>query len=242
MNHYSGLAECLGRIEGATSNQSLWSSVKDFADRLGYSHVFAADVSRLAGGLSGAVIYSDAPKQTLASMELEMDSARNPLVQRALQSDIPFFVSEVRNQTEHIGQRWTQFLADVVKRGDGLVVPVYRGSEPIAGFNFGGIAPDVSANARSMLQVVAHATIEKFQRVGASGSNRPTTDAPALSTREVQCLRLVAVGNTDAEVGKMLGISPRTVRFHVDSSKTKLGVTTRIQAVAKAQRDRVIAV
>jgi DNA-binding CsgD family transcriptional regulator len=243
MEHYSGLADCLGRIETSSSMQALWSSVKDFAGRLGYSHVLAVDAGRLSGGARGAAIYSDASRQVLEALDQEMEYAQHPVVQRALLTDIPFFLSDMRDQAERAGQRWPHFLADVVKRGEGLVVPVYRDSKPVAGFNFGGEAPDTSANARSMLQVVAHAAIQRHHMIGNGRTERPSPDSPpALSTREAQCLRLVAVGKTDAEVGQMLGISPRTVRFHVDSSKAKLGVTTRIQAVAKALRDKVIAV
>ncbi len=242
MDHFAGIADCLGRIESSSSMQALWSGVKEFAGQLGYSHVLAVDAAKLSGGARSSVIYTDAPRQMLEALDREMDYAQHPLVQRALQSDIPFLVSGMRKQAEATGQRWTHFLADVVKRGEGLVVPVYRGCEPVAGFNFGGETPDTSANARSMLQVVAHAAIQKLQHLGTGRPEKSTVEAPSLSTREAQCLRLVAVGQTDAEVGRMLGISPRTVRFHVDSSKTKLGVTTRIQAVAKALRDRVIAV
>lgn len=222
--------------------QALWSSVKDFAGQLGYSHVLAVDAAKLSGGARGAVIYSDAPKQMLEALDGEMNFAQHPVVQRALNTDIPFFVSGMRKQAEDAGQRWTQFLADVVRRGEGLVVPVCRGTELIAGFNFGGLTPDTSANVRSMLQVAAHAVIQKRQNLERGRPEQAPGELPSLSTREAQCLRLVAVGQTDAEVGRMLGISPRTVRFHVDSSKTKLGVTTRIQAVAKALRDRIIAV
>ena len=143
--------------------QALWSSVKDFAGQLGYSHVLAVDAAKLSGGARGAVIYSDAPKQMLEALDGEMNFAQHPVVQRALNTDIPFFVSGMRKQAEDAGQRWTQFLADVVRRGEGLVVPVCRGTELIAGFNFGGLTPDTSANVRSMLQVAAHAVIQKRQ-------------------------------------------------------------------------------
>jgi len=43
------------------------------------------------------------------------------------------------------------------------------------------------------------------------------------------------------EIGRLLGIRPRTVRFQVDGAKAKLGASTRIQAVAKALRERLIA-
>jgi DNA-binding CsgD family transcriptional regulator len=240
MELYSGLADCLGRIESASSMQVLWSGVKDFAGRLGYSHIHAVDAERIGGGAAASVMYSDASRSALEGLDREMAYATHPLVQRAMQSDVPFFISEMRDQATQAGQRWTQYLADVVKRGEGLVVPVYRGAEAKAGFNFGGEKPDTSANARSMLQVVAHAAVERLQQIG---NGRPrTSEGPTLSVREAQCLRMVAVGQTDSDVGQALGISPRTVRFHVDSAKTKLGVNTRIQAVAKALRDKVIAV
>jgi len=54
-----------------------------------------------------------------------------------------------------------------------------------------------------------------------------------LSPRESECLRWISDGKTDSEAGKILHISPRTVRFHINNAKVKLGVSTRIQAVAK---------
>jgi DNA-binding CsgD family transcriptional regulator len=59
------------------------------------------------------------------------------------------------------------------------------------------------------------------------------TPRSPLTPRESECLRWVADGKTDVEVGKILAISPRTVRFHINNAKIKLGVATRIQAVAK---------
>jgi LuxR family transcriptional regulator, quorum-sensing system regulator BjaR1 len=139
----------------------------------------------------------------------------------------------------HKNQRWTELLSDVVKRGDGLIIPVWRDGEPLAGVGLGGETPDTSGLARSMLHVVATAAIERaFELRQGKGAAAGMT----LTVRETQCLRYVAIGHADAEIGRMLGISPRTVRFHVDSAKTKLGVATRVQAIAKALRERIIAV
>lgn len=239
MEIYSWLSDCLARIGASSSLPLLWSGVKDFAGRLGYSHLLAVDLAKFAGGSREAVLYSDAPPELFAAIVSERIFDRHPVVLRILQSYVPFLVSDVSRQPEHIGRRWTELFVDVVKNGEGLVVPVYWGEEPKFALNFGGEKPDTTPMARSMLQVVAHAAIDKMRELG---SGKSAKAAPSLSVRETQCLRLVAVGQTDADVGQILGISPRTVRFHVDSAKTKLGVTTRIQAVAKALRDRVIAV
>ena len=56
----------------------------------------------------------------------------------------------------------------------------------------------------------------------------PAGGRPAgLSVRELEVLRLVADGLTDAEVGARLSISPRTVGQHLRSVYTKLGVPSR---------------
>lgn len=55
-----------------------------------------------------------------------------------------------------------------------------------------------------------------------------------LTAREREVLRWSAVGKTAEEIGKILGITERTVTFHVTSSLCKLDVTNKTQAVAKA--------
>jgi len=51
-----------------------------------------------------------------------------------------------------------------------------------------------------------------------------------LTAREVEILRLVAQGLTDAQVAEQLVISPRTVNFHLTSIYSKLGVSSRSAA------------
>ena len=58
-----------------------------------------------------------------------------------------------------------------------------------------------------------------------------SVDLPAgLSAREVEVLRLVAHGLTDAEVAAELSISPRTIGGHLRSVYSKLGVSSRAAA------------
>ena len=51
-----------------------------------------------------------------------------------------------------------------------------------------------------------------------------------LSAREVEILRQVATGLTDAEVAKKLFLSPRTVNWHLGSIYRKLGIHSRTEA------------
>lgn len=57
---------------------------------------------------------------------------------------------------------------------------------------------------------------------------RKTPSRPAgLSTREIEVLRLLAAGCTNADIGERLHISRRTAEHHVQHIYTKIGVSTR---------------
>jgi DNA-binding CsgD family transcriptional regulator len=60
--------------------------------------------------------------------------------------------------------------------------------------------------------------------------------AHGLTVRELEVLRLVAAGETNAEIAKALVVSVRTVDTHVSNILTKLGVSTRSGATAYAHR------
>ena len=59
-------------------------------------------------------------------------------------------------------------------------------------------------------------------------------DAGALSAREIEVLREVASGNTNAELADRLHISQATVKTHLLHIYAKLGVSDRAAAVARA--------
>lgn len=61
-----------------------------------------------------------------------------------------------------------------------------------------------------------------------------------VSAKELDCLRWTAAGKTAWEASKILGISERTVRFHLNAAREKLSCATTTQAVAKAVARRLI--
>jgi len=60
--------------------------------------------------------------------------------------------------------------------------------------------------------------------------------AEALSARETEVLALVARGLTNVQIGRALYVSEATVKTHLMRACTKLGVTGRAAAVAKAMQ------
>ncbi|HTX10965.1 MAG TPA: response regulator transcription factor [Solirubrobacteraceae bacterium] len=61
---------------------------------------------------------------------------------------------------------------------------------------------------------------------------RDSVDRPSLSTRERQILAMVVMGLTNQEIGARMFLAESTVKSHLSSAYTKLGVRSRNEAVA----------
>jgi len=62
-----------------------------------------------------------------------------------------------------------------------------------------------------------------------------------LSGREIETLTWAARGKTSAEIAQILGTTKRTIDFHIDNARGKLGVANRTEAVIKASKSGLIA-
>jgi len=64
---------------------------------------------------------------------------------------------------------------------------------------------------------------------------RIAADDPGLTEREIETVRLVAKGLSNAEVGQTLLVTEQTVKFHLSNIFRKLNVSNRTQATRRAQ-------
>ena len=60
-------------------------------------------------------------------------------------------------------------------------------------------------------------------------------ESAGLTRRELEILKLVAEGNSNAQVAKTLWVTEQTVKFHLSNTYRKLGVSNRTEASRQAQ-------
>lgn len=88
--------------------------------------------------------------------------------------------------------------------------------------------------------VVASTGLSADEAMAAVASPRTATSEAGLSRREIEIFGLLAKGNTTATVSSQLHISRTTVNNHVQHILRKLNAHTRLEAIHRAERARLI--
>ncbi len=71
---------------------------------------------------------------------------------------------------------------------------------------------------------------------GAADPNAGDTDAPRLSEREDEVMRLLGSGRAISEIAELLGITAQTARVHLGNAMRKLGLRNREAAILYASK------
>lgn len=122
---------------------------------------------------------------------------------------------------------------------DGIGIPIHGLQGELAGFGLASSSGGVEAdrNHLSMLTAIAqqfHLAYFELHK------NNDQYRAPSLTKREREVLKWCAAGKRNWDIAKILSISEHGVEFHFRNIFKKLGVNSRITAVVKALRFRLI--
>lgn len=151
----------------------------------------------------------------------------------ALDSTTPKFWRDWRSRAATKKEREVFEAAADFGSKDGLSVPIHHWRGAAAAVVMHG--PDMSdaPEALAFLHLVAIHFNAAVDRLSIAALPREAQGA-ALTERQIECLRWVAAGKSDWEIGEILGLSEHTVHRHVERAKTRLDVRTRAQAVMAA--------
>lgn len=243
MNHFDLVQSFIERCEASQSAGELAAAFQEGLEILGFrhfaccSHVDPARPPRRAVMLHN---YPEAWVRDFSAMELyDID----PVFNHANRVTLPFSWDAPAFRTGLTAAQ-QQILAEAGHFGitHGYTVPIHSPFSPGAFRASCSVVPDsksIDARAYAAVQLMSGYFYDAAHRDITAREIEPVH--PELSRRERQCLELAAQGKSDWVVGKILGISERTVHNHIESAKRRLGVATRVQAIVQALASRQIA-
>jgi DNA-binding CsgD family transcriptional regulator len=240
MNYFDLLREFIHIAERATTIDELAAAFETAIVTLGFRYfACCAHVDPLMPP-PGAVVMHSYPTAWVREVSEQKLFQIDPMFQRAEQSLLPFFwdaddfrAGLTRQQREMLAQAAGSGIAH------GYTVPLHLPASRAAYSASCSVVPDSLALEPAryhIVQLMAYHLYDAAVRASKQGEDGMIE----LSNRERQCLELVAQGKSDWVVGKLLGISERTVHNHIERAKRRLGVTTRVQAIVHALATRQI--
>lgn len=165
--------------------------------------------------------------------------ADDPMLVASHQTNVGFAWSEVPNMI-----RLTKKHKNILERvrreglGDGFTVPAHVPSEANGSCNFAMAGSAlIPRENMPMAQLVGSYAFQAARKLLMRRLPETQQLRPKLTTRQVECVALIARGKSDKEIAAHLGLRPATVNEYIEDACHRYGVTRRIQLAFHAVHD-----
>lgn len=189
------------------------------------------------------VALSDYPNDWIDTYAAEGLMNYDPVLQAANVStggyaweDVPRMLALTSAQKELIERGRTKGIID------GYSVPAHFAGEAMGTCSFALARRTELPRANfAMAETVALLGFQAARNLVRAEAAAPREAAP-LTSRQLECIVLIAKGKTDWEIARILGISEETVKQHVKDARDRYDVGKRVQLVVRVLYDGLVAI
>lgn len=219
-----------------TTLQSVANAMLAVLHAQGFRHGLYGGRFRSPAGTVRQIILSGYPNAWIEHYLAEGYAGIDPVVETAYSQPTPVIWHGGLFDTPARRALWERAGEAGMQRG--VTVPVAAGSNEVALLSAACCnsedcelpADDATLASLYLIAAHTHLAVRRLVTPAASGKGQPV----ALSGRERECLSLWLTGKTADAIGHQLAVSARTVRFHLENAKLKLGARNRTEALSKA--------
>jgi DNA-binding CsgD family transcriptional regulator len=115
---------------------------------------------------------------------------------------------------------------------EGMAIPMRADDNSLGLVSFGSLRPVITPAEQVFLTIIGRAAFEAAERIERGGEIGRV--AAIMTEREIECLGLLVHGHSDREIGRILGVSEATARFHIGNAREKSGAVSRTHMAALA--------
>ena len=221
----------------ARNREEFRDEVVRFTQRLGFETVSAITVIDRGLGKSEFINVDNTPQgftQTYCDPTMQR---RDPVMQHCRRNSVPIIWDQGTYVEQGLGALWEQQASFGFCAGIAMALHLPDGKH----FQFGvdrdrplPSDPDELQRVVADLQLFAVHAQDAALRLLLPVEQQP--ERPSLTPRELEVLSWTMDGKTAWEAGALLGISERTVVFHLNNAMRKLDCVSKQQAMLKALR------
>jgi len=223
-------------IAEAKSISEINSFLRLLCNSYGFDYFLFAIQLRNSFVMPYQFIISDYPEEWRQHYVAEGYEKIDPTVLHCVTSVVPYVWEEAFKGEQSQKARTLMVAAREHSLRSGVSIPVHtpRGESAMLSLasceDHSKTSPRIN-KAIPMLHAISFHILEAVLRAVKTVELPPP---PKLSQRETECLLWAAEGKTSWETSQILGISERTVVFHLQNATDKLQVSNRLHAVVRA--------
>ncbi len=228
--------ESANRVESAGELSLIF---KESARRLGFQNLVIGALTHPENyGTESPALLNAMPEKWSEHYFKSNYEKIDPVVHNVATQSLPFIWSGMNIDSR--GQRTLMEEAKEAGLHDGVTIPVHGANQDLFCISLATDCTEAAQRAPlDQLRLMAVHLQTSYFRLAQAVT--PTEfHLPTLTQRERDCLSYCAIGKTSWEIGQILGISEKTVDFHIGNAAVKLDANSRIFAVVKALRHGLI--
>ncbi|KMO34389.1 LuxR family transcriptional regulator [Methylobacterium aquaticum] len=225
----------LKSIDGASNPLDVCRKLRPLLDRLGIQNFMAGTIPNPGADqrqqLSNVLI-DFWPREWTKRYFAKNYIARDPAIRHLMNQPSEFRWEDLKPlcRSDTTAQMIMDEAADFRLR-QGITIPLLTIEGDIAGFSFAGEKLDISPEDLGMLRLVATYAFGRLLLI----RETPGTGV-SLAPREREALQWASEGKSEWEIGMIMGISEHGAEKHLRNARAKLGVSSRVHAVAQGIR------
>lgn len=220
-------------LSQAADSESFQRQLIDLANEMEFGLVSGSVVTEMPGGPAQVVSFGNTPSAFLESFNDLEDSARDPVYQRLKTLSVPVIYDQGLYVRENAADLWEEQAVFGYRTGISVALHLPAQRHFLLGLDREKALPKSEDKLMRMLGdlqlLVVHAQETALRLFG-----KPLTDV-TLSPKEQLILRMTMQGKSAKVIGAEIHSAEATINFHLQNARVKLGVTSKHQAVLKAQ-------
>lgn len=231
-------------LEAVETLDGLSVCFRRFIEPFGFD-AFTLGIAPLVKGKvdsNGAQLFSTLPQPFQEEYFQHGMEASDPMFDLMASRYQPFTkrsIEAIFDQAPHSRQVTT--LAEKHGLGDALMIPMTTATRVRGVVLFcKDEAPTIALPLAAEGLLLHAASIRVMAIAEELGFGQLPSGSSLLSPRECECLQFAALGRSNTEIAAALGISERTVRFHLSNACSKLGTSRRSRAITLAIQQGLI--
>ena len=220
-------------LSQAADGDSFQRQLIELAAEMEFGLVTGLVVTEMPGAPTQVVRLGNTPTAFLDSFKDTADSARDPVFQRLKTLSVPVIYDQGLYVRENAGDLWEEQASFGYRTGISVALHLPSHRHFLLGLDRDKALPKSEVKLMRMLGdlqlLVVHAQETALRLFG-----KPQTDV-ILSPKEQLILRMTMQGKSAKVIGAEIHSAEATINFHLQNARVKLGVTSKHQAVLKAQ-------